>query len=59
MTKIYQIIYNLIVSGTVLALIGIVGLVGNLLIIFVYSQPERRSHSIAVYLRALAISDLL
>ncbi|KAF7639368.1 G_PROTEIN_RECEP_F1_2 domain-containing protein [Meloidogyne graminicola] len=53
----YQ-IYNLIVSGTILALIGIIGLIGNLLIIFVYSQPEYKLNSTIIYLKALAISDL-
>lgn len=51
--------YNLVISGTVLALIGLVGLAGNLLVILVYSHPHQRFHSISTYLMALAVSDLL
>jgi hypothetical protein len=52
-------VYNLVISGSVLALIGLVGLFGNLLVILVYSHPEQRVHSTSVYLMALAVSDLL
>lgn len=51
--------YNLVISGTVLALIGLVGIVGNLLVILVYSHPHQRLLSTSVYLMALAISDFL
>ena len=51
--------YNLVISGTVLALIGLVGLAGNLLVVLVYSHLQQRFHSISVYLMALAVSDFL
>uniref|UniRef100_A0A183BL30 G_PROTEIN_RECEP_F1_2 domain-containing protein n=1 Tax=Globodera pallida TaxID=36090 RepID=A0A183BL30_GLOPA len=54
----YQ-IYNLVISGTVLALIGMAGLAGNLLVILVYSHSRQRLLSISVYLMALAVSDFL
>ncbi|KAK6032712.1 7 transmembrane receptor [Ostertagia ostertagi] len=48
--------YNLIVSGVILPLIGLFGLVGNGLSAFVYSRPEMRT-STNLYLCALGCSD--
>ncbi|VDO63074.1 unnamed protein product [Haemonchus placei] len=48
--------YNIIVSGVILPLIGLFGLVGNGLSAFVYSRPEMRT-STNLYLCALGCSD--
>uniref|UniRef100_A0A914DG47 G-protein coupled receptors family 1 profile domain-containing protein n=1 Tax=Acrobeloides nanus TaxID=290746 RepID=A0A914DG47_9BILA len=52
----YQ-IYNLSVSGILLAFVGAVGLVGNALVILVYLSKEQRVFSTSIYLAALAMSD--
>ncbi|VDN01915.1 unnamed protein product [Thelazia callipaeda] len=49
--------YNLVVSGAVLPLVGLVGIVGNFLVIAVYGSRELRNHSTNIYLAALALSD--
>lgn len=49
--------YNIAVSGVVLALTGAIGLVGNLLVVAVYTCPEQRIFSTSIYLAALAVSD--
>uniref|UniRef100_A0A1I7XT74 G_PROTEIN_RECEP_F1_2 domain-containing protein n=1 Tax=Heterorhabditis bacteriophora TaxID=37862 RepID=A0A1I7XT74_HETBA len=49
--------YNLAVSGVLLAIVGLIGLVGNLLVILVYTHPDQRIHSTSIYLAALASSD--
>ncbi|KAF8353933.1 frpr-17 [Pristionchus pacificus] len=48
--------FNLIISGVVLPLLGVFGLMGNALSAFVYSRPECRS-STNLYLCALGFSD--
>ncbi|VDM80651.1 unnamed protein product, partial [Strongylus vulgaris] len=50
------ILYNIIVSGIILPLIGSLGLIGNGLSAFVYSRPEMRT-STNLYLCALGCSD--
>ncbi|KHJ87347.1 hypothetical protein OESDEN_12881 [Oesophagostomum dentatum] len=50
------IIYNIVVSGVILPLIGTFGLIGNGLSAFVYSRPEMRT-STNCYLCALGCSD--
>ncbi|KAH7702259.1 Protein FRPR-14 [Aphelenchoides avenae] len=52
----YQ-MYNIAVSGVVLAITGAIGLVGNLLVVAVYTSPEQRIFSSSIYLAALAVSD--
>ncbi|KAI6220957.1 G-PROTEIN-RECEP-F1-2 domain-containing protein [Aphelenchoides fujianensis] len=52
----YQ-MYNVAVSGVVLAIVGAIGLVGNLLVVAVYTSPEQRVFSTSIYLAALAVSD--
>ncbi|CAD5214425.1 unnamed protein product [Bursaphelenchus xylophilus] len=52
----YQ-MYNVAVSGVVLAIVGAVGLIGNILVVTVYTSPEQRVHSTSIYLAALAVSD--
>ncbi|KAF8362250.1 frpr-14 [Pristionchus pacificus] len=49
--------YNLIMSGCIMALIGIVGLGGNCLVVRVYLSRTQRIHSSSIYLAALACSD--
>ncbi|GMT13852.1 hypothetical protein PFISCL1PPCAC_5149, partial [Pristionchus fissidentatus] len=49
--------YNLIVSGVIMSLIGMVGLVGNCLVVRVYLSRTQRVHSSSIYLAALAVSD--
>uniref|UniRef100_A0A1I7X8M9 G_PROTEIN_RECEP_F1_2 domain-containing protein n=1 Tax=Heterorhabditis bacteriophora TaxID=37862 RepID=A0A1I7X8M9_HETBA len=48
--------YNLIISGVILPLIGLLGLIGNGLSAFIYSRPEMRV-STNLYLCALGCSD--
>lgn len=50
--------YNVTISGIVLAIVGLFGIVGNALVIFVYTRPSLRKQSTSVYLTALATSDL-
>jgi hypothetical protein len=50
-------LYNLIVIGILLPIVGCFGIVGDLLSAFVYSRPGMRS-SVNVYLCALAGSDV-
>ncbi|GMT35761.1 hypothetical protein PFISCL1PPCAC_27058, partial [Pristionchus fissidentatus] len=50
------VLFNLIVSGIILPLLGVFGLVGNSLSAFIYSRPECRS-STNLYLCALGFSD--
>uniref|UniRef100_A0A914BZG7 G-protein coupled receptors family 1 profile domain-containing protein n=1 Tax=Acrobeloides nanus TaxID=290746 RepID=A0A914BZG7_9BILA len=49
-------LYNLIVIGTILPIIGLMGLMGNAISGFIYSRKLMRS-SMNMYLAALAISD--
>uniref|UniRef100_A0A915D8H5 UMP-CMP kinase n=1 Tax=Ditylenchus dipsaci TaxID=166011 RepID=A0A915D8H5_9BILA len=49
--------YNIASSGIVLALVGMVGLVGNMLVIMVYTRAEQKIYSTSIYLAALAVSD--
>uniref|UniRef100_A0A7E4V458 G_PROTEIN_RECEP_F1_2 domain-containing protein n=1 Tax=Panagrellus redivivus TaxID=6233 RepID=A0A7E4V458_PANRE len=49
--------YNIIVSGTILFLVGCIGLLGNILVVSVYSSPTQRRNSTAIYLCALGCSD--
>ncbi|CAJ0606336.1 unnamed protein product [Cylicocyclus nassatus] len=49
--------YNLTVSGVILALVGVVGLVGNILVVAVYTHDDHKKLSTSVYLAALAFSD--
>ncbi|KAI1728732.1 serpentine type 7TM GPCR chemoreceptor srw domain-containing protein [Ditylenchus destructor] len=49
--------YNIAISGVVLALVGMIGLVGNMFVIMVYTSTEQRVHSTSIYLAALAVSD--
>ncbi|CAG9533730.1 unnamed protein product [Cercopithifilaria johnstoni] len=49
--------YNLIVSGIILPIIGLIGIVGNFFVMAVYGSIEQRSHSTNIYLAALALSD--
>ncbi|GMR36081.1 hypothetical protein PMAYCL1PPCAC_06276, partial [Pristionchus mayeri] len=49
--------YNLIVSGVIMTLIGMIGLVGNCLVVRVYLSRTQRVHSSSIYLAALACSD--
>ncbi len=44
-------------SGILLAIVGFVGLVGNLLVIIVYCSAGQRTKSTSIYLAALACSD--
>jgi len=50
--------YNIAISGIVLAVVGAVGMVGNLVVIVVYCSAQQRIHSTSIYLAALACSDL-
>lgn len=50
--------YNVTISGIVLAVVGLFGIVGNAFVIFVYTRPSLRKQSTSVYLAALAMSDL-
>uniref|UniRef100_A0A1I8ADM5 G_PROTEIN_RECEP_F1_2 domain-containing protein n=1 Tax=Steinernema glaseri TaxID=37863 RepID=A0A1I8ADM5_9BILA len=52
----YQ-LYNMAVSGVVLAIVGLIGLAGNFLVIVVYTSAEQKIHSTSIYLAALAASD--
>ncbi|VDM13414.1 unnamed protein product [Wuchereria bancrofti] len=49
--------YNLVVSGVILPIIGLIGIVGNILVMVVYGSIEQRRYSTNVYLAALALSD--
>lgn len=49
--------YNLVVSGVILPIIGLIGIIGNFLVMAVYGNIEQRSHSTNIYLAALALSD--
>ncbi|CAI2347155.1 unnamed protein product [Caenorhabditis sp. 36 PRJEB53466] len=49
--------YNLGVSGVLLAIVGIVGLIGNILVVKTYLHPEQAIHSTSIYLAALGFSD--
>ncbi|CAD6198778.1 unnamed protein product [Caenorhabditis auriculariae] len=49
--------YNLFVSGIVLAVVGLVGLIGNVLVVKTYLHSEQRIHSTSIYLAALGASD--
>lgn len=46
-------------SGVVLAVVGMIGLVGNVLVVIVYTSAEQRIYSTSIYLTALAVSDFL
>ncbi|CAB3411138.1 unnamed protein product [Caenorhabditis bovis] len=49
--------YNLAISGVLLAIVGLIGLIGNLLIVKTYLHPDQNIHSTSIYLAALALSD--
>lgn len=49
--------YNVAVSGVLLTIVGLIGMVGNVLVVTVYTCPEQRIHSTSIYLAALAASD--
>jgi hypothetical protein len=49
----------MIVSGTVLPFIGLVGLIGNTFVVAVYLNAEQRRHSTSIYLGALVRSLIL
>ncbi|CAI5440719.1 unnamed protein product [Caenorhabditis angaria] len=49
--------YNLAVSGVLLPIIGVVGLIGNILVVLTYLHPDQNIHSTSIYLAALAFSD--
>lgn len=49
--------YNITVSGVILAIVGLIGLVGNLIVIWVYTSKEQRIYSTNIFLAALAVSD--
>ncbi|EPB73558.1 hypothetical protein ANCCEY_07331 [Ancylostoma ceylanicum] len=49
--------YNLAVSGVVLAVVGVIGLIGNILVVSVYTHDDHWKHSTSIYLAALAFSD--
>ncbi|RCN39736.1 hypothetical protein ANCCAN_14357 [Ancylostoma caninum] len=49
--------YNLAVSGVVLAIVGVIGLIGNILVVSVYTHDDHWKHSTSIYLAALAFSD--
>lgn len=44
-------------SGVILPIIGLIGIVGNFLVMAVYGNVEQRGHSTNIYLAALALSD--
>ncbi|CAI4223735.1 unnamed protein product [Auanema sp. JU1783] len=52
----HYVLYNLIISGFILPLIGLLGLIGNGLSAFIYSRPDMRC-STNLYLCALGCSD--
>ncbi|KAI6193033.1 G-PROTEIN-RECEP-F1-2 domain-containing protein [Aphelenchoides besseyi] len=54
----YQ-MYNVAISGVVLAIVGAIGLIGNCLVVAVYTCPDQRVFSTSLYLAALAVSDFL
>ncbi|PIC47808.1 hypothetical protein B9Z55_007024 [Caenorhabditis nigoni] len=49
--------YNLAVSGVLLAIVGMIGLIGNILVVKTYLHPELAIHSTSIYLAALGFSD--
>nr|CRZ21786.1 BMA-FRPR-14 [Brugia malayi] len=49
--------YNMVVSGIILPIIGLIGIVGNVLVMVVYGSIEQRRYSTNIYLAALALSD--
>ncbi|EFO88702.1 hypothetical protein GCK72_006873 [Caenorhabditis remanei] len=49
--------YNLAVSGVLLAIVGMIGLIGNILVVKTYLHPEQAVHSTSIYLAALGFSD--
>ena len=49
--------YNVAISGIALAIVGGIGLVGNMLVVIVYLSAEQRRYSMSIYLAALACSD--
>ncbi|CAL2032042.1 unnamed protein product [Caenorhabditis brenneri] len=49
--------YNLGVSGVLLAIVGMIGLIGNVLVVKTYLHPELAIHSTSIYLAALGFSD--
>nr|CDJ86755.1 7TM GPCR domain containing protein [Haemonchus contortus] len=49
--------YNLTVSGVLLAVVGLVGLVGNVLVVRVYTHEDHARRTSSIYLAALAFSD--
>lgn len=46
-------------SGVVLAVVGLIGLVGNVLVVIVYTSANLKIYSTSIYLTALAVSDFL
>jgi hypothetical protein len=55
-TNIFQ-MYNVAVSGVLLTIVGAIGMIGNVLVVSVYTSPEQRIYSTSIYLAALAVSD--
>ncbi|VDO19411.1 unnamed protein product [Heligmosomoides polygyrus] len=49
--------YNLTVSGVLLAVVGLIGLIGNILVVRVYTHEDHIRHSTSIYLAALGFSD--
>uniref|UniRef100_A0A915PN08 G-protein coupled receptors family 1 profile domain-containing protein n=1 Tax=Setaria digitata TaxID=48799 RepID=A0A915PN08_9BILA len=49
--------YNLVVSGVILPIVGLIGIIGNFLVMAVYGSAEQRTNSTNIYLAALALSD--
>ncbi|CAJ0960273.1 unnamed protein product, partial [Mesorhabditis belari] len=49
--------YNFAVSGVLLAVVGVIGLFGNILVVTVYLSRHHRIHSTSIYLASLALSD--
>ncbi|GMS83798.1 hypothetical protein PENTCL1PPCAC_5973 [Pristionchus entomophagus] len=52
----YQ-MYNLYLTGVFMPLVGMVGLIGNCIVVRVYLSRTQRAHSSSIYLAALACSD--
>jgi hypothetical protein len=49
--------YNVAVSGVLLTIVGAIGMIGNVLVVSVYTSPDQRIFSTSIYLAALAVSD--
>lgn len=49
--------YNMAVSGILMAIFGIIGLIGNIFVVMVYTSKNFRQSSTSIYLAALGASD--